>query len=154
MDSTSITFAGPIRAVLTRPFEPPNRNTCPGSALQADRFCRAKQSLCPQGSGVQGMNHLLCSHSSSRAVLQLSSHMPTSLCRAQGLTPTAWQWLTPQQPVAGGPAPHTTFNQHQTRASAMELNEGVLGKGNVGVRCVARAKSAGNGFGFAQKSLP
>ncbi|KAK4806521.1 hypothetical protein QYF61_021357 [Mycteria americana] len=37
------------------------------------------------------MNHLLCNHSSSRAVLQLSSHMPTSLCRAQGLTPTAWQ---------------------------------------------------------------
>ena len=38
------------------------------------------------------MNHLLCSQSSSRAMVQLCSHGPSSLCRAQGLRAAARQW--------------------------------------------------------------
>lgn len=39
---------------------------------------------------VQGMKHILCSHSSSRAEVHLSSHMPNSLCGAGRLRAAAW----------------------------------------------------------------
>jgi len=60
------------------------------SFVQTSLPSPTQQSLCPQDGGVPRRDPpLLCSQSSSRAVLQLSSHGPSSLCRAQGLRAAA-----------------------------------------------------------------